>query len=595
MIKYGGTHPASFFDKKSTEIIKINNYRGILSGLGYFFSKFVVVAKYAYRDILNENKLLIGDKNNFSNKIAKLSVNRIWKNAFISLDKCEGYKFASNKKINSIYFFVGKQIISARNGTLTLFISFDEKEKKKIFSKEIQTFHHNWDLFAYELNEDEKNHSFKTIYISWEVTGNKKGIILSVPTFIPENKKTKNIIVLIADALRPKDIGLYSGNSLTPNTDDFFKEGLYFNNSYSQNNWTLPTFASMVTSLYSSEHKVVDPDNYLQPINRNVKTLPEALQEKQYYTFGSVSHFRCNQYLGHHRGFDHFSFKRTLDDKLGSPGIRGRNNMNFQIRELCDYLKNFSNKDFFGFLHLFDTHFPYLYNYNRKNINNLLFEKDLNSYIQKSFRNKLENDEYEFIYNEYKEKLKDFDHQLIELYELIKTMDNTTMILTSDHGYNFKAPLGKDLSKEEINTPFLVYSNDFLYEKGINERFIESSIDLAPTIAEICSLDNFSKRSGTSIFDPNYNITKKNYSISELTFHNNYQMKIIGEGNSSILIDGSMDRKSQKKYYETFSIKNYSTGNKSINEYKTFIIDIISKLNYDKEFVDSVNQIVKGI
>ena len=72
-------------------------------------------------------------------------------------------------------------------------------------------------------------------------------------------------------------------------------------------------------------------------------------------------------------------------------------------------------------------------------------------------------------------------------------------------------------------------------------------------------------------------------------------MKIIGEGNSSILIDGSMDRKSQKKYYETFSIKNYSTGNKSINEYKTFIIDIISKLNYDKEFVDSVNQIVKGI
>ena len=47
------------------------------------------------------------------------------------------------------------------------------------------------------------------------------------------------------------------------------------------------------------------------------------------------------------------------------------------------------------------------------------------------------------------------------------------MILTSDHGYNFKAPLGKDLSKEEINTPFLVYSNDFIYEKGINKRFIE--------------------------------------------------------------------------------------------------------------------------
>ena len=29
-------------------------------------------------------------------------------------------------------------------------------------------------------------------------------------------------------------------------------------------------------------------------------------------------------------------------------------------------------------------------------------------------------------------------------------------------------------------------------------------------------LDNFSKRSGTSIFDSNYNITKKNYSIVQI-------------------------------------------------------------------------------
>ena len=155
----------------------------------------------------------------------------------------------------------------------------------------------------------------------------------------------------------------------------------------------------MMTSQYSSEHRVIDPDKYLISLNRNVKTLPEIMKNNGFFTYGSMSHLRSNHSIGHHRGFDHFSYKRTIKDKLNSPGIPGGNNMILQIRELCDYLNNFDNKNFFGFIHLFDTHFPYIYKKNRKNKKYILFEDDVSSFVQKSFKNKLKTEEYSFIYD----------------------------------------------------------------------------------------------------------------------------------------------------------------------------------------------------
>ena len=67
------------------------------------------------------------------------------------------------------------------------------------------------------------------------------------------------------------------------------------------------------------------------------------MKSNGFFTYGSFAHLRCNHSIGHHRGFDHFSYSRTVKDKLNSAGIAGGNNMIKQIRELCDYLRNLSH------------------------------------------------------------------------------------------------------------------------------------------------------------------------------------------------------------------------------------------------------------
>ena len=597
MMFYGGTHPVSYFDKKSSEVMMINSSSPLFFKTRFICKKIMDTIKIIHSDVLNENRFLIPDEIQFEYEgdLVKGSIDHGWKNAFCTIEKNKGFiTLPIDEQTNAVYFFVGKQLLTNDKGHLKIFLSIDNGKEKIIYSNKIKSIKNNWNLIYYKFTDLEKLKFKNRININWIVDKYSKRLLIGVPGIIKNSDDYHRLIVIVADAVRPIDIGLYSGNNMTPNTDKFFSKGLFFENSYSQNNWTLPTFASMVTSQYSSKHRVIDPDKYLTSLNRNVKTLPEILKYNGFYTYGSVSHFRCNQSLGHHRGFDHFSFKPTVSDKLGSPGVPGPNNMILQIRELCDYLNNFDNKNFFGFIHLFDTHFPYFFNRNRKSEKNLLFESDVSSFVQKSFRNKLKDEEYKFIYDEYLAKLNELDYHLGELYQLIDKLKNTTVIFTSDHGYSFDHSLGKDLNKEEINTPFLIYSNEFALERGRHSRFVESSIDLMPTITNLYSIDDDTKRSGSPIFDKSFEITDKNFAVSELTYLDLYQIKIVGEENCHILIDGKLDRKSLNNKYDSLKVKTCEYGLKSKKDFIYFMDGVVKKIDFEEPFRYKIKELIEN-
>ena len=315
-----------------------------------------------------------------------------------------------------------------------------------------------------------------------------------------------------------------------------------------------------------------------------------------FFTYGSFAHLRCNHSIGHHRGFDHFSYSRTVKDKLNNAGIAGRNNMIKQIRELCSYLRNFNNVNFFGFIHFFDTHFPYLNNPNRVNVNNLLFEDSINSIVQKSFGMQLNQSEYDFLYEEYISKLSELDYHLDELYSLLDQMENTTVIFTSDHGYSFnKNSLEKNLNNEEIQTPFIIKSNQFPLKPGIYDNFVQSSIDILPTVTGLYSIDDNTRRSGAAIFDGDYQLNNKRYAVSELIYHNTYKIKIVGEENCQILIDGKVDRKSLDKKYDSFKVKTCEYGLKSKKDFIHFMNDTITEINFEKSFGYKFKELLESL
>ena len=118
---------------------------------------------------------------------------------------------------------------------------------------------------------------------------------------------------------------------------------------------------------------------------------------------------------------------------------------------------------------------------------------------------------------------------------------------------------------------------------------------MAPTIANLYSLDNFTNRSGTPLFDHDYNLIEKKYSISELTYHNDYQMKIVGENNCSMLIEGKMNRETLIKDYDSFYLKDYDFGSKNKNDFINFMISNIKNLKFEEKFKARVTNIIKKL
>ena len=231
-----------------------------------------------------------------------------------------------------LYFFVGRQATGSVDGTLEITLS---TETKPILCKKIATLNHDWNLYYHDLPKDLPQSSNGGIKVSWSLDKPGRRVFVTSP-LIKRSGKTRTLIVLIADAVRPKDMGIYAGNGNTPHSDKYFSKGLAFENSYSQSNWTLPTFASMSLSRYASDHHVVDPDIYSRAMDRSCPTLAELLRENGFYTYASISHRRCNHTLGHHRGFDHFDYSQTAVSPYGKMDQQGPNNMYRQsLKTLC--------------------------------------------------------------------------------------------------------------------------------------------------------------------------------------------------------------------------------------------------------------------
>lgn len=163
-----------------------------------------------------------------------------------------------------------------------------------------------------------------------------------------------NLVFISVNVLRADKLGAYGyPRNVTPNLDALAKDGFVFENAFSQSGWTLPSYASLMTSLYPHVHGVeyrtrMLPDSSL--------TLAEILQIYGYNTGAFVSgNIDSGSYHGLSQGFEVFEnipgrdFKRLALKE--SPRISSAKKW---------ILQNESFKEpFFLFLESDDLHCPY--------------------------------------------------------------------------------------------------------------------------------------------------------------------------------------------------------------------------------------------
>ena len=316
--------------------------------------------------------------------------------------------------------------------------------------------------------------------------------LLSVCTSGNKEKNTFNIILITIDALRADHLSCYGYHrKTTPAIDKIAEQAIIYSNAIAPSSWTRPSLASLFTSVYPSNHGVVndlrhknDPSHALgETFSEQLTTLAEALKAQGYTTFAVASNPHLHKASGFERGFDYFE---CLDGKPAVTVNKTLNKWEGTIRK---------SEKFFIWVHYFDPHYPY-------------FPKSpwMNEYNPPSLTQKLN-----FSRKPFKEivrllpdleKNSDMLGNLMALYDSeinyvdsfigkfinkFNLGDNTLLIITSDHGEEFLEHHllghGYSLYQASIHIPLIIKlpGNN---QKGIDEKYV-TLLDIMPTIFDL--------------------------------------------------------------------------------------------------------------
>jgi arylsulfatase A-like enzyme len=155
-----------------------------------------------------------------------------------------------------------------------------------------------------------------------------------------------NIIMIGVDTLRPDHLGCYGYQRKTsPNIDKLAGQGVLFENVVSQSPWTLPSFATVFTSLYPTQHGA---SHSATRMRKGFPTMASLLKDNGYATGAIINAPYLKPRYRLTRGFDYYDM----------PPEEGRV-ADGTTMDALQWLDGNRHRPFFIFVHYFDPHISY--------------------------------------------------------------------------------------------------------------------------------------------------------------------------------------------------------------------------------------------
>jgi arylsulfatase A-like enzyme len=321
-----------------------------------------------------------------------------------------------------------------------------------------------------------------------------------------------NIILVIADTLRADA----AANDM-PAVQALARDGVDFETAYVQSSWTRPSIATILTSLYPSQHRTM---HKMEPLPDSVTTLAEALRAKGYWTTGFVTNINVAPIFNFQQGFEEyvylppdFYFGATdsatrLAIYKGLRLVRERffgdriyfNNY-YQDAEVVNgavwrWLDQRPPTPFFLLVHYMDPHDPY-------------FEipYDGNG-VARVVNPDPPAQRREELHQLYMENIGYLDRFLDELFSRLKKVglyESSIIALTADHGEEFQEHggwwHGTTLYEEQVRVPLLI-KRASEPRAGEREARPARSVDIAPTLMAAAGLPVPPAFVGNDLFNP---------------------------------------------------------------------------------------------
>ena len=307
-----------------------------------------------------------------------------------------------------------------------------------------------------------------------------------------EPEKPRHVIFLTWDSTRADHISSYGyPHDTTPELDAFAAEGVLFEQAYAQNNWTRPSYASLLTSQLN--YRIHDEGR----IRDDVTTLTETLKSRGYHTVGIVQNPNLAPRWGFHQGFDEY-YRVTHDstpeaiNALALP----------RIKDLAEH-----DGPLFLFIHYQEPHWPYA------NANRDVAPVEaavLRQLMSENHGEDLGVSEQEvasYLLDSYDADIRATDSGMATLLTCLKELDlysESLVVFASDHGDEFYEHQafghGHDnLHPELTRVPLMIRFPDSMEIGGERIGSIVRNLDVIPTILDVVGIPQPSDMEGVTL------------------------------------------------------------------------------------------------
>jgi len=335
-------------------------------------------------------------------------------------------------------------------------------------------------------------------------------------------KAKPNILWIVMDSVRADHFSCYGYHrNTTPNIDRVASEGILFENAVSAAPWTLPSHASMFTGMFPSKHGT---DAHHQWLEDDFQTIAEVLRLRGYSTFGYSNNPCVDPGTNLSQGFDTFEVTPGGRIAAGSK-LADLLKVNFAWREAQNLLlmddgarrtnelvkrwiadAHQAETPFFVFINYMEPHDPYYppktyaMPYLGENISfatAMSVNQDEYAYITGQVQ--MSDEDFDILLALYDGEISYLDFRMGQLFDYLRELeilDDTVLIITSDHGELF----GEHHLMEHqfcvydtlLHVP-LVIRYPGLLEAGLRVGEQVQLTDIFPTILDIVAIDQDSE------------------------------------------------------------------------------------------------------
>ena len=325
---------------------------------------------------------------------------------------------------------------------------------------------------------------------------------VATPSDLPN---AKNAIILLVDTLRADHLSPWNPKTRvkSPAMEAFASESTIFMNAQAPENWTKPSVASVLTSLWPATHRAKTDDAKLPAA---AEMLSEVFKEAGFATGGFIGNGFVSDRFGFAQGWDHYTnyIRENKDTKAATI-----------FREAGDWIEQHKSERFFAYVQTIDPHVPYdppqeyLDMYDPGEYTGQVTPRMTPDLLEKAKRNPplvtFDERDRRRLEGLYDGEISYHDHAFGEFIERLKRIgvyEDTVFVVVADHGEELNDHgswgHGHTVYQELLHVPLAVHQAHRV-PAGQKIEATVTTVDIGPTIYEATGVAINSQAEGHSL------------------------------------------------------------------------------------------------